>query len=289
MGPKQQRGSGSRRSGCVRSDLGGSAYVRRTVATLLDQGRSGTACGEAPSRATTEVPRAAEARFLDAPPRGSGASRPRRLPSRSVLSFGSDRRIISSILSTLLSARLMKPDPTASTEKFAVHGRPQALEAVRFPPRIGLKTEDGCWRSDHFRAEKSCRLVSASCSIRLAAPGRLATLLPQRGIGLARWSRALSAPQTLIGDGSKAEFVDQVSDAAFDVVADGADGRGVETSGVVQVVPGFVAFAREAGAGIAAAHGDRRRRRGRFRRSRVWGTRWRCRCLVRPWRRWRRG
>jgi hypothetical protein len=36
---------------------------------------------------------------------------------------------------------------------------------------------------------------------------------------------------------SEAEFVDQLSDAAFDIVADGADTRGVQTSRVVQVGP----------------------------------------------------
>jgi hypothetical protein len=47
-----------------------------------------------------------------------------------------------------------------------------------------------------------------------------------------------------------------LSDASFDVVAYGADASGVETGGVVEVVPGFVAFAGEDGAGVAAAHGD---------------------------------
>jgi hypothetical protein len=63
-------------------------------------------------------------------------------------------------------------------------------------------------------------------------------------------------PETLISGGNEAEFVDQLSDAAFDVVAYGADASGVETGGIVEVVPGFVAFAGEDGAGIAAAHGD---------------------------------
>jgi hypothetical protein len=56
--------------------------------------------------------------------------------------------------------------------------------------------------------------------------------------------------------GSEAEFLGQLSDAAFDVVADGADACGVETRGVVEAVPGFVAFAGEDGARVAAAHGD---------------------------------
>jgi hypothetical protein len=44
-------------------------------------------------------------------------------------------------------------------------------------------------------------------------------------------------PETLISGGSEAEFVDQLSDAAFDVVAYGADASGVETGGIVEVVP----------------------------------------------------
>ena len=47
--------------------------------------------------------------------------------------------------------------------------------------------------------------------------------------------RALPAPQTMTTGWSEGEFVDQLSDAAFDVVADGADGGGVETGGVVEV------------------------------------------------------
>ena len=72
-------------------------------------------------------------------------------------------------------------------------------------------------------------------------------LLSSAVFGSGRWARALPAPQTLISSGSEAEFADQLSDAAFDVVADGADPRGVETRGVVEVVPGFVAFAGKMG------------------------------------------
>jgi hypothetical protein len=67
---------------------------------------------------------------------------------------------------------------------------------------------------------------------------------------------AVPASQTLIRGGSEAEFVGQLSDTAFDVVADGANGWGAEVRGVVDVVPGFVAFAGKNGTGIAAAHGD---------------------------------
>ena len=49
--------------------------------------------------------------------------------------------------------------------------------------------------------------------------------------------RRLPVPETLISGGSEAEFVDQLSDAAFDVVAYGADASGVETGGIVEVVP----------------------------------------------------
>ena len=46
--------------------------------------------------------------------------------------------------------------------------------------------------------------------------------------GLASYyTEALPAPHTLLSGGSEGEFVDQLSDAAFDVVADGADGCGV--------------------------------------------------------------
>jgi hypothetical protein len=64
---------------------------------------------------------------------------------------------------------------------------------------------------------------------------------------LGGWARALSAPQPLISGWSEGEFVDQLSDAAFDVVADGADVGEVLAGGIVQVVPGFVAFAGEDG------------------------------------------
>src|SRR3954447_12061873 len=77
-----------------------------------------------------------------------------------------------------------------------------------------------------------------------------------RSSALGEWAWALPESQILIRSGSEAEFVDELSDAAFDVVADGADAGGVETSGAVEVVPGFVALAGEDGAGIAAAHGD---------------------------------
>jgi hypothetical protein len=56
----------------------------------------------------------------------------------------------------------------------------------------------------------------------------------------------------LISGLGELEFVDQLSDAAFDVVADGADGGGIEAGWVVEVVPGFVAFAGEDGTGVAA-------------------------------------
>ena len=85
-------------------------------------------------------------------------------------------------------------------------------------------------------------------------PTRLAICYPARYSAVV--GSGFTGAQTLISGGSEAEFVDQLSDAAFDVVADRADGRGVETGGVVEVVPGFVAFAGEDGAGIAAAHGD---------------------------------
>ena len=65
--------------------------------------------------------------------------------------------------------------------------------------------------------------------------------------GLARWPRALPASETLISGGRERQFVDQVSGAAFDVVADGAYGWGVEAGGVAEVVPGFVAFAGDDG------------------------------------------
>jgi hypothetical protein len=55
-----------------------------------------------------------------------------------VLSFGSDRRIISPTLSTLGLSH--EADPTAPRTNFVVHGRPQALEAARFTPRISPKT-----------------------------------------------------------------------------------------------------------------------------------------------------
>ena len=46
---------------------------------------------------------------------------------------------------------------------------------------------------------------------------------------------ALPAPQTLISGGSEAELADQLSDAAFNVVADRPDGGGIEAGGVVEV------------------------------------------------------
>ena len=74
------------------------------------------------------------------------------------------------------------------------------------------------------------------------------------------WARAVgsgvTASETLISGGRERQFVDQVLGAAFDVVADGAYGWGVEASGVVEVVPGFRSFAGDDVAGIAAAHGD---------------------------------
>src|SRR4029453_4710913 len=66
----------------------------------------------------------------------------------------------------------------------------------------------------------------------------------------------VTGAQTLIRGGSEAEFVDQLSDTAFDVVADGADAWGVEARGVAGVIPGFVAFAGEDGASIPTTHAD---------------------------------
>ena len=81
----------------------------------------------------------------------------------------------------------------------------------------------------------------------------------------------------------------RVDDASFDLVADRSHGGDVEAGGVLED-PFLVPLAGEDRAGVAAAHGDdRRRRRGRPRRSRAWGTRRRCRCRARPSRRWRRG
>jgi hypothetical protein len=58
------------------------------------------------------------------------------------------------------------------------------------------------------------------------------------------------------GDLSYTDVFDQAAYAAFDVVADGSDGGEVQAGGIVEVVLGFVALAREDGAGIAAAHAD---------------------------------
>ena len=103
------------------------------------------------------------------------------------------------------------------------------------------------------------------------------------------WARALPASETLISGGGERQFVDQVSDAAFDVGANGAYGWGVEAGGVVEVVPAFVAFAGKMGQASPQPMVITTSAARTVRRSRGWGTRWRCRCLVQPWRRLRRG
>ena len=81
---------------------------------------------------------------------------------------------------------------------------------------------------------------------------RALTALADRGI-----DPGPSYPRSRIAmGGGELQFGEEVADAAFDFVADGAYAFDVESGWVVEVVPVFVALAGEDGAGVAAAHAD---------------------------------